>query len=141
MSLQNSGLLAGLSCCKAIAAIHGSVIGRLEGDLCRLTALGANSVKQFSLRLSNRGAAILSCITAISASLGLILEALFSIEFLLAGSENKLLSAVFALQCDVLIHVFLPRFDMVYNFTPDGREPSSLQHATITTLFLSYLGI
>ena len=100
----------------AFAAVNRSVVGGLEGNTSFLAALVTSGGEEFLLGL----ASVLALIAACLASLGLVLEALFCIEFLFTGSENEIVSAVLALQCDVLIHVcylalrykiFYPRAD------------------------------
>jgi hypothetical protein len=113
---DKDSLLLSLESCIAGAAVYGLVAIGLERNLCNATAVSANGFKHLSLGSS----VVLSCIAARLASLGLILEALFSIEFLLACSENEIVSAVLALQCDVLIHCVLPHFKIIDMFTQDG---------------------
>ena len=91
---------------KAFAAVYGSVVRRLEGNESGTTALMTGGFEEFLLGL----AYVFALITARLASLGLVLEALFSIEFLFSCGEYEIVATVFALQCDVLIHVSLPRF-------------------------------
>ncbi len=59
---------------------------------CYAAAGSAGSLVHFSFSLS----AVLTCVAAALTSLRLILEALFSIELLLAGSENELCAAFLA---------------------------------------------
>ena len=47
---------------------------------------------------------VLAGISALSASLRLVLEALLGVEFLFTGSENKFIAAVFANQRLVSVH-------------------------------------
>lgn len=95
--------LSCLHCGKALAAVNRSVAGGLERNLGLAAASRAGRHKHFSCSFAR----VLAIVTAGFASLRLILESLLSIELLLAGSENKLLTAIFALQCDVLVHAFL----------------------------------
>ena len=88
--------------CKAFAAIHRSVISRLEGHFGLGAAVGANGGVHLSLLLRR----ILSGVTAGLASLRLVLEASFCIEFLLTGSEHELRATVFAHQGLVFVHSF-----------------------------------
>lgn len=83
-------ILAHLS--EAFAAVHGSVRSGLKGNLCFATASSAGSGEV----LSGATGGILSSVTASLAALGLILEASFSIEFLLTGGEHELVATVFA---------------------------------------------
>ena len=81
-----------LSLFEACAAVYGSVVGGLEGDLCLSTAFCAYS----SEILARSSAGILLCIAARFACLGLVQKALLSIELLLAGGEYELVAAIFA---------------------------------------------
>ena len=74
---------------KALAAINCSAFLGLERNLS-LTAAGSTGS---CIHNSFSSAGILSCVTASLASLGFVLEALFSIEFLLAGCEYELIAA------------------------------------------------
>ena len=85
---------------KTVAAINRSVVNGLERKLCFFSAVCTGCGVHFSLRF----ACIPSCITASFASLRLVLEAFFRIEFLLARGEYEFVAAVFANQCFVLIH-------------------------------------
>ena len=62
--------------------------------------------EEFSLALGR--AAVLSQIPASSASLRLVLESLFGVEFLLTGGENELSTTVFAYQRLVFVHGLEP---------------------------------
>jgi hypothetical protein len=85
---------------EAIAAVNRTVFSGLEGNLRLAAATGADGREHFSLVC----AAIFSGLTAGLASLGLIRKALFRVEFLFAGGEDKLAAALFACQCLVLGH-------------------------------------
>ena len=89
------------SCGVALAAVYSLAFGRIEGHLAFLAAVCAYGIEHLSRSLG----AVLSCITACLASLGLVLEALLSIEFLLTGGEHEIVAAIFALQCLVLVHL------------------------------------
>ncbi len=91
-----------LHCCIAFAAVYGAIVGRLERNLCFLAALCADRREEFLLG----SGCVLSCISAGFASLRLVLEASFCVEFLLACREGELSAAFLANQCFVLIHVF-----------------------------------
>jgi len=95
-------LLLSLHSCIALAAVYGSVVGRLERNLCFLTALCANGREKLLLR----SGCVLSCVSASLASLRLVLESSFSVEFLFASRECEFSAAFLAYQCFVLIHVF-----------------------------------
>ena len=84
------------------AAVHRSVVAGLEGDFRLAAALCADAGEQLSLALS----AVFLGGAALFAELRLVLEALFSVEFLLTGGEHELVAALFASQCDVFVHVF-----------------------------------
>ena len=111
---------------EALAAINGSVAGRLECKLRLTTALAASSDEVLALA----SLSILLLVAASLTALGLVLEALFSIESLFTGGEYELLSAISAGKSDILVyylgnlfhtfnfyfifaHCFLPRFDVV----------------------------
>ena len=96
---------------EACAAVYGSVIGGLEGNLCFAAAISALANEQLLFGLST---AVLLCLTASSAHLGLVLEALFSVEFLLACGEYKFVLAFLTSQCDVLIHDFSSLCEFFY---------------------------
>ena len=120
-------LLSRASCFEALAAINGSVAGRLECELSLAAALATSSDEVLALALFS----ILLLIAASLAALGLVLEALLSIESLFAGGKYELLSAISAGKSDILVyyclsslfhtfnfyfifaHCFLPRFDVL----------------------------
>lgn len=77
---------------KALRAVYRSVVAGLERNFCFLTAVSANSCEHFL----GFTACILSLVTACLASLGLILETLFCIEFLLTCCEYEFLAAFLA---------------------------------------------
>ena len=88
---------------EALAAVNGAILPRLEGHLRLSAAIGANGIVHFA-----RAAIVarrLMGLTALTAAGGLILEALFSVEFLLSGCEHEFLATVTAHQRLVLIHV------------------------------------
>ena len=74
----------------------------LEGNLASGTTVGASSV--IHLASATLSAVCLELSAAITASLGLVLETLFSVKLLLTGGEYEFLSAVFADQCLVCVH-------------------------------------
>ena len=80
---------------------------RLEGNLTRSTALGANGV--IHLTRAAFAAVGLAVCKASLASLGLVGEALFCEKLLLAGSKGEFLSAILADQYFVAVHC-LPSF-------------------------------
>ena len=77
---------------EALAAENGTVGLGLEGNLCLATATGAGSSEEFT----GATGVVLASIAAGLAALGLVLEATLSVEFLLAGSENEFVAALFA---------------------------------------------
>ena len=93
-------LLLFFDSCEALAAVYRSVAGGLERNLSFLAASSANGGEHLTLSL----ACALACVTACLASLGLVLEALLCVEFLLACGEYELVAALFARQCLVLKH-------------------------------------
>ena len=116
-------LLSVASSFEARAAVNGSVAGRLECELSLATALRAGSDKVLTLA----SLCVLLLVAASFAALRLVLEALFSVELLLARCEYKFLSAISACEGYVFIndlfsilyfyfvftHGFLPRFSYV----------------------------
>ena len=76
---------------EALAAVNRSVVARLERNLCFLTAVCAYGGEHFFRFLG----AVLSLVTACFASLGLVLEASFRVEFLLTCGENEFVAAFF----------------------------------------------
>ena len=79
-------------CSIALAAKNRSVACGLERNLSLFAALSAGYCEVLSLGLRS----VLSLVTARLASLGLVLEALLCVKFLLACCENELLATVFA---------------------------------------------
>ncbi len=94
---------------EALAAINGSVAGRLEGQLCLATALGAGRDKVLTLASFS----IFLLVAASLAALRLILKALLCVELLLAYGEHELLAAISAGKGDVLIYYL---FSSVYSY-------------------------
>jgi hypothetical protein len=93
---------------EALAAVDGTVVVRLEGNLALLAAVGADSVEHLTGG-SLLTALCLAGIAAITASLGLVGKALLGVELLLAGGENEFASAILADNGLVSVHV-IPRF-------------------------------
>lgn len=87
---QESAILAHLG--KAIAAIHRTVRFGLKRHLGLAAASSTNSGEI----LTGTAGSVLAGVTAGLAALRLILEAALSIEFLLTGGENELLTTLFA---------------------------------------------
>ena len=77
---------------EALAAVYGTVGLGLEGNLCLATATCTGSGEE----LTGTTGIVLASIAAGLAALGLVLEATLSVEFLLAGSENEFVAALFA---------------------------------------------
>ena len=92
---------------EALAAINGSVAGRLERELCLTAALAASSDKVLALS----SLAVLLLVAASLATLGLVLEALLSVESLFAGCKYELRSAISAGQSDVLVNNLFHAFN------------------------------
>jgi hypothetical protein len=84
----------------AFAAVYRSVVRGLEGNLCFLATLCTSGCKEFSGSL----ACVLSCVTAGFASLGLVLETAFCIEFLFTCGENEFCAAILTNQSLVFVH-------------------------------------
>ena len=74
----------------------------LKGNLASITAVCASCVKH--LASGGLATASLELLTALTASLGLMLETLLSVEFLLTSRKNEFLSAIFADQSLVFVH-------------------------------------
>ena len=102
--LEDYRLAVGTHLSEALAAVHGTVGLGLEGNLCLAAAACAGSGEE----LTGATSAVLAGIAACLATLGLVLEAAFSIERLLTGGENKLLTAIFALQSLIFVHLEIP---------------------------------
>jgi len=77
---------------EAVAAVNGLVSLGLKGNLGFAAATSAGSGEE----LTGTTGSILASVTASLAALGLILEAALCVEFLLTGSENEFLAALFA---------------------------------------------
>ena len=88
---------------KALAAIHGTVLTREERNLGGLAAVGADRVMHFAGSTGSRAAGLASGTAGLAAG-GLILEALFGVEFLLTCSPNEFVATVFANQRLVFVH-------------------------------------
>ena len=91
-----------VSVLEALAAVNGTIVVRLERNLALLTAVCAGSVKH--LAGGSLTALSLTGVAAITASLGLVLEALLGVELLLAGGENEFASAILADNGLVSVH-------------------------------------
>jgi hypothetical protein len=114
-------LLCVFSLGEAIAAVNRAIFSGLEGNLAFCTAVCANCIIE---GLSASGSS-LACVTASFASLGLILEALFCIEFLLTGGEHKLVAAIFACKCLVFVHLSFPLSWILFlNPAQELRKPA-----------------
>ena len=77
---------------EALAAENGTVRLGLEGNLCFAAAASAGSSEE----LTGAAGSVLAGITAVLASLGLVLEATLSVESLLTSGEHELIAAIFA---------------------------------------------
>ena len=84
--------LGGLHLCKAVAAVHRTIVSGLEGHAGFAAAGSAGGCE----KLTGTTGGVLAGITAGLAALGLVLEALLRIELLLAGGENEFIPALFA---------------------------------------------
>ena len=88
VSLMILGLFL-LHLSKAIAAVYRTVFSGSERNLSYAAAGSTCCLKHFSFALN----AVLSCVTASLASLGLVYKAFLCVEFLLACGEDKFISA------------------------------------------------
>jgi len=105
------------------AAVNRTVVSRLERDFGGCAALRADCVKHFAVGVTGGFAAR----PALFATDGLILEALLSIELLLAGRENEFLTAILAYQCLVFEHLDFFPFSVLDFF--DTRASADLVFA------------
>ena len=95
---------------EALAAVDGTVVVRLERNLALLAAVGAGSVEHLAGR--SLTALSLAGVAAITASLGLVGEALLGVELLLAGGENEFASAILADNGLVSVHCITSSFSV-----------------------------
>lgn len=82
-----------VSLSEALAAVNGSVVTGLEGNLSLAAAACAYSCEHFTL-----SSAVLLSVTASLASLRLVCKAVLSVELLFACCEYEICTAVLALQ-------------------------------------------
>ena len=108
---------------EAIAAVHGLITTRLEGNLSLLAAISTDRREHFALRASVAiGSAERS--TALRAAARLILEALLRIERLLRSREDKFLTAIAANEGFILIHdCILLKFINLHRLALKARLP------------------
>jgi len=106
-------LLSRASCFEALAAVNGSVAAGLESELSLAATLRANCHEILALA----SLSILSLVAACLAALRLILEALFSIELLLARRKDEFLAAISACEGYVLVNDFFSIFYFYFVFT------------------------
>ena len=94
----------GAMCSEAIAAVHGLIAARLEGNLGLLAAISADRGEHLTLRA---GIAVLRAEggAALRAAARLVLEALLGVERLLGSAEDEFLVTVAANEGFVLIHI------------------------------------
>ena len=107
-------LLSRASCFEALAAVNGSVAGRLECELSLAAALATSSDKVLALASFS----ILLLIAASLAALGLVHKALLLIEGLFAGSEGEFVATLFADKCFVFEYFAVHRFVLVHWMLP-----------------------
>jgi len=81
---------------EAVAAVNRTVGTGLEGNLAGFAAACAGCVIHLTVAAAATGRALLAGGAAVLAALGFIGEALFCVEFLLAGGEGEAGSAIFA---------------------------------------------
>ena len=87
---------------EALAAENGTVGLGLEGNLGLAAAACAGSGEE----LTGATGGVLASITAVLATLGLVLEATLSVESLLTSGEHELIAALFANQILIFVHCF-----------------------------------
>ena len=102
-------LLSRASCFEALAAIYGSVAGRLESKLRLAAALATCSDEVLALASFS----ILFLVAASLAALGLILETLFCVESLFISGENEFNTAVLTSESFVVVHLNTPNLKSV----------------------------
>jgi hypothetical protein len=105
------------------AAVDGAIVSRLERDLGGRSALGANRIKHFAVTATSG----LAARAALFATDGFVLETLLSIELLLAGRKDEILTAILAYQCLVFEH--LDFFPFSVHEISDIRVPADLVFA------------
>lgn len=88
--LEESAVLSHLG--KALTAVHRTIGLGLKGD----AGFPATGSAGGSEELSGGTGCVLASVTAGLATLGLVLEASLSVEFLLTGGKNELVAALFA---------------------------------------------
>ena len=103
--------------CKTFIAENISALCRLERNYSIATATCTCCCES----LSCRSCCVFTSITAVSATLGFILEAFFCIELLLAGGENKVSPAFLTFECFVFVHGFIP---LLIYIAPVGIAPA-----------------
>ena len=110
---------------EAIAAVHGLIAARLEGNLGLLAAVSADRSEHLALRT---GIAILRTErgTALRAAARLILEALLRVERLLRRAEDELLVAIATNEGFVLIHIRILLNNNRLTFTDWHSKPDFL---------------
>ena len=86
---------------EALAAVDRTVFARLEGHLAGLAAACANGVEHLALTTGSVLAGIAACLAA----LGLVLETTACVELLLTGGKGELVTALFAYQDLVFVHL------------------------------------
>ena len=96
--------LVALMLLEAGAAVDGPVVTGLERNLGGGTAVCAHGVKHFALAIAGG----LPGSSAVLAADGLILEALLSVELLLASRKDEFLTAILTNQCLVFEHLCFP---------------------------------
>ena len=78
--------------CEALAAVNRAVRLRLKRNSGLASACSADSGEE----LTGAAGSVLAGITAVLASLGLVLEATLSVECLLTSGEHELIATLFA---------------------------------------------
>lgn len=104
---------------EAIAAIDRTIAARFERNLARFAALCTDRIVHRAV--SAAGGVAFTRVAAGPAALRLVCKALFGVEFLLAGSEGELLTAIFASQDLVVVHGIPLSFITNYTLTATQR--------------------
>ena len=119
---------------EALAAVDRTVRLRLKRN-SGLAAAGSTGGRE---ELAGTAGSVLARIAAVLAALGLILEALFRIEFLLTGGENELCTALFALLKNLPIGLYCAQL-LLKSLKLGSR--ASLRRIRCTALSMDFSGL
>ena len=97
---------------EAIAAVNRFVAARFKRNFAHAAAICADSVVHHALLVA--AGVLLARGTAILAALRFVGKAFFRVEFLLAGGEGEVLSAIFA-DHDFVVKHLIPSFRYIFD--------------------------